>query len=474
MGASSGKPSTWPTPMGHQLQSWFGADATDAAPRTRIGWRQVDRPEEEVTLFQWSPDGKHIAFVAHYYGEPHRLYVANSDTSEVQQLLDLSTILEAEQYHRHPMYGYYGSIRGIAWSPDGSQISIEVGGNRLVGDTLKPRSQLFAVPTRDSASPLLLQESDDAYIDSYFQWPALLARGLPHVFRGVLFNYQELMDSLSVVRPTRIVRYAVGTGPNVWPEVEGWVLTAVPWDGSGEKVLVRTAGNRLVAARPRQEDTSADDRCSEDQVVPDAQQNPGLVRDCRVLLRMRDTLAGDGVLYWSTDSPIQEWPGVVVAGSPPRVHALVSVPGALVAGSIPPEISELSELRELDLQGHSLRGSIPSALGRLDKLERLNLSGGFPQQELGGVIPRELGNLENLKFLDLSRNSFGSIPSELGQLSNLEELILDFNPLTGPLPPALGRPQETAGPESLRRRTEADRGHSPRTGQALQPGDSYH
>ena len=94
----------------------------------------------------------------------------------------------------------------------------------------------------------------------------------------------------------------------------------------------------MVPADPPQAD-AADDarRCADGHVVPDADENPGLVSDCRALLGIREALAGDEVLYWSAGSPIQEWPGIaVVEGSPPRVHTLVSVPGVQLTGTIPP------------------------------------------------------------------------------------------------------------------------------------------
>ena len=432
---------------GSSVRKLVWADATDAPPLTRVGRSDVqNHAEENVTHFQWSPDGSQIAFVALYHPEPSSLYIANLDTAEVQQVLDLTTILEAEQYHCPSRERWYndGSIRGIAWSPDGSQVIIEVGGAQLVGDFLKPVTDVYTIAADGSEPPLSLDEAVGH--TSYLDWPNVNVRGMPHPFErrrlyGVFLNYLEWVDSVAGTAPARIVRYTDSMNANVWAEVKGWLLTTIPWDGSGEKLLVRIVDNRLVAARPRQDDAStAAAQCSEDQVVPGAQQNPGLVKDCRVLLGMRDVLAGDGVLYWSADFPIQEWPGVTVAGSPPRVHALTSVPGVSLTGIIPPEIGELRELRVLNLEDNEFKGSLPAELGSLVNLEILDLgdwAGGY--NNMTGGIPLQLGNLSNLKVLDLSGNDFdGPIPPELSELAKLEELHLESNPLQGNIPSELG------------------------------------
>ena len=59
--------------------------------------------------------------------------------------------------------------------------------------------------------------------------------------------------------------------------------------------------------------------------------------------------------------------------------------------------------------------------------------------QLSGSIPPELGNLANLTGLFLGENQLsGSIPPELGNLTNLTVLYLDFNQLSGSIPPELG------------------------------------
>ena len=60
---------------------------------------------------------------------------------------------------------------------------------------------------------------------------------------------------------------------------------------------------------------------------------------------------------------------------------------------------------------------------------------GLSYSQLTGSIPPEISNLTNLIFLNLSQNQLtGSIPSEIGNLTNLIELNLYDNQLTGVIP----------------------------------------
>ena len=148
--------------------------------------------------------------------------------------------------------------------------------------------------------------------------------------------------------------------------------------------------------------------CVTGTAVPDPANNPGLVSDCETLLASRDTLAGDATLNWSAATPITQWDGITLEGSPPRVT-------------------------ELELPFRGLSGEIPARLGRLHHLSKLLLY----NNQLSGAIPRELGDLKDLQSLWLTNNQLaGTIPPELGSLTNLERLHVSDNNLTGTLPSA--------------------------------------
>ena len=173
--------------------------------------------------------------------------------------------------------------------------------------------------------------------------------------------------------------------------------------------------------------------CSGGIVVPYPGIESGLVSDCEVLLGLRDTLAGSATLNWSVDSPIADWEGVNLAGSPLRVTRL-ALERLGLTGVVPPKLGELTGLKELLLGRNGLTGEIPSELGSLANLRRLYLS----LNELSGEIPSELGSLANLDVLALSRNELsGEIPMELGSLSNLQRLLLSDNQLSGCIPEGL-------------------------------------
>ena len=159
---------------------------------------------------------------------------------------------------------------------------------------------------------------------------------------------------------------------------------------------------------------------------------------------------------WLTDASVKDWWGITVENY--RVTE-ISLANNQLEGSIPTELSDLTNLIRLQLYGNRLKGSIPPEIGNLKNLVFLylannQLEGSIPPEigeltkleyiELGdnkltGEIPSELGNLTNLIKLQLASNQLtGAIPAELGNLANLQYLDLDNNHITGAIPPELG------------------------------------
>jgi len=131
---------------------------------------------------------------------------------------------------------------------------------------------------------------------------------------------------------------------------------------------------------------------------------------------------------WLSDEPLSEWFGVETNGAG-RVTGLALI-RVTTGGTIPPELGDLTELRELTLYTNGLEGSIPLELCRLSRLELVALGG----NSLRGEIPACLGSLP-LAFVDLSINGLeGELPSTFANLTGLRNLKASGNDLTGLIP----------------------------------------
>ena len=113
----------------------------------------------------------------------------------------------------------------------------------------------------------------------------------------------------------------------------------------------------------------------------------------------------------------------------------LEITSTLISGTIPTSISVMSKLRTLILTMDRLTGTIPSSLGSLAELEVLSLY----YCQVTGTIPSSVGSLSKLNDLYLPGNQLsGTIPSSFGLLTNLKKLFIPENKLTGTLPSSLG------------------------------------
>ena len=231
----------------------------------------------------------------------------------------------------------------------------------------------------------------------------------------------------------------------IWKQCVSCIQAKVRWSLAAGLILVG-GGSPLLA-------------CDDGIAVPDPENNPGLVTDCKSLLAARDKLAGNVYLDWDAEAAISSWEGVTVSGSPTRVSFL-RLDRRQLTGILPAELGQLTGLQALWLQDNQLTGQIPPEFGQLSELLGLHLednqlTGELPEElsqlsqlvevwlhsnRLTGEVPRWLAKMSGLRLVYLDRNQLtGEIPAELSQLTDLRFLGLNGNQLTGKIPPELGR-----------------------------------
>ena len=329
----------------------------------------------------WSPDGEFLAFIGHGPLEPgrelrHDLYTVQSDGSGLTVVAEGANLFawspdgsrlafaldarEAAIYTSDPDGSntrpvVSASIWDISWSPDGSEIFF-LGYSPEHGDGPLYATTLNGTETRSIGG--------------------VLGRGRmawsPDGSRlAVLVDLPFQQHTVDTFNPSKVALYTIAP------------------DGSDLAVLVRMSlqGDAFVAESSGWREVSDDiAACPEGFLVRKPRENPGLVRDCELLLGMRNTLAGpDAFLAWTKDVPVAEWYGISVEGDPPRVTRMTL---RSLQGTLPPELGELSGLRELYLWG-PLQGGIPAELAKLGQLTTLRLE----YTNLTGCIPRALEDI---------------------------------------------------------------------------------
>ncbi|XVE63330.1 hypothetical protein DITRI_Ditri07aG0011500 [Diplodiscus trichospermus] len=165
--------------------------------------------------------------------------------------------------------------------------------------------------------------------------------------------------------------------------------------------------------------------------------NTSIITDQSALLALKHhiTDAPENILAtnWSASTSVCNWLGVSCGSRHHRVTAL-DLSGMRLAGTLPPQLGNLSFLSSLSITNSSFHGTLPVQLSNLKRLRKISLG----NNSFNGEIPSWFGSLTDLRSLYLYRNSFnGVIPSSLGNLSKLEILSLFKNQLSGSIPPSI-------------------------------------
>ena len=126
--------------------------------------------------------------------------------------------------------------------------------------------------------------------------------------------------------------------------------------------------------------------------------------------------------------PVSTWYGITVYNN--KVEQ-IRLSNNNLTGTLPEEIGDFNDLKNIDVKGNQISGSIPSTIGKLTELTNLWLRG----NQLTGPIPVEIGDMVSLIGLNLSYNQLSdSIPPGIGNLANLETMLLHSNQLNCSIP----------------------------------------
>ncbi len=383
---------------------------------------------------QWSPDGTRLAVVGgrHGFRRDHAVFVGSADGSDMQRL--------------------GGAASGPSWSPDGTRLAF-VGPETFQGDErvlftmAADGTDVQRVPLPAGWQPhyagthgVLVSlnwiptlawspAGDHLLYTCGHQVCVVTLDGTPvgrspiELDRGSVAAWSPDGSRIAVAAGSYWIDFLVE-----WADPVDELLYTMAPDGSDVRLLAKYDAEGQLRAVVREPDRGDVDvaGCGAGMAVPDAAANPGLVRDCETLLRVQ--AAWQHSLNWDTDRSLGEWDGIVLGGSPPRVHELRLAAWSEprnswkrlgLWGTVPPELGALDQLRVLNLRGNTLTGNIPPQLGQLTRLVKLDLSDNY----LGGKVPPELGALAGLRALALANFLTGCVPPELPVVDR-EELEL--------------------------------------------------
>lgn len=155
-----------------------------------------------------------------------------------------------------------------------------------------------------------------------------------------------------------------------------------------------------------------------------------------ILLALYKSTGGDNwtnSTNWNSDKPFREWYGVETYGND---IIKLDLSHNNLKGTIPPDISGLTELTSLKLWFNELGGSIPTELSALNKLEELILSG----NSLSGKFPEGMYSMKTLKCLTLTNLSINfDLSKAVNGMTSLRQLYLDYVPLNTVIPAEISK-----------------------------------
>ena len=362
---------------------------------------------------RWSPDGRHLAVVAdEYFGDSEyrsAVYTIGVDGTELVRVSE--------------------TLSPTSWSPDGSRLALaRIEGDKIVivtvaSDGSDPMEvaeitrsgEGFESDWVESRIAGLSWSPDEAHV--MFQCDVQML---------CIVNLESSVVSevpLPELSPARIYqgnghraawspdgsRIAVRALNFPGPEPGGYpVVYTMDPDGENVEVLVRSGLAKSPQEPAMGEYESEMAACSNGIAVPQPESNPELVRDCVALTSTRDILAKEVPLNWGTEVPMDQWNGITIGGDPSRVIGLELLWGV--------GIGWLAQTSWYRMEGDYKIGfgtPLPKELADLTKLQTLSLA----VNEVEGTVPLELANLEDLRDLYIKWQRFwGCIPPEFSDV----------------------------------------------------------
>jgi Leucine-rich repeat (LRR) protein len=141
---------------------------------------------------------------------------------------------------------------------------------------------------------------------------------------------------------------------------------------------------------------------------------------------------------WVTNAPECEWASTANNQCTNNSYTSLTLDYVGVSGTIPDELSLLSNLERFSVQSsdeasYVISGTIPESIGMLTNMQTLRLN----DNDLGGPIPSSIGLLTNARVIVLMGNNLtGQIPSGLAN-TQARTINLSNNNMTGPIPSEL-------------------------------------
>ena len=201
--------------------------ARPSAPLVRNHLNHVLLPQEAVSQPVWSPDGKHLAFSAAFYGEAPAIYVMDVDGSN-RIGIRTTAIGELLPQRFRNVFG----VTNVSWSEDGSEIRFMADATVYADvDVLRPLRGIYDVASDGSQ----LRMRCELPIPSWYK-----RRYNEQQWRGHEWSFAPSPDGLKL---------AASKAPRPHEDVRVILYTAAIC-GSHEEATVWNSGSRLEAGYP--------------------------------------------------------------------------------------------------------------------------------------------------------------------------------------------------------------------------------